>query len=104
MRVGIKKSVLVPKGIDTDLPESSSNEAVIKSLLQPLTLLNCRERAIFIEYHYFKTHMKFVAASHKISLGRAYEILYKAEEKLTRPPEEKTKFRLEPGGYRVRVD
>jgi hypothetical protein len=41
-----------------------------------------RERAVFVEYHYWKTHMKVVAESHRISLGRAYEILYRAEKKI----------------------
>ncbi len=56
----------------------------------PLELLNARERAVFTEYHYWKTHMKVVAKSHKISLGRAYEILYNAEGKIasSRAPEE----------------
>ncbi|HHL39612.1 MAG TPA: hypothetical protein ENJ37_03830 [Deltaproteobacteria bacterium] len=54
----------------------------LRELLWPLAELTPRERAVFVEYHYWKTHMKVVAASHRISLGRAYEILYRAEEKI----------------------
>lgn len=59
----------------------------LKKLLYPLEVLDCRERVIFIEYHYFKTHMKFLAASHKISLGRVYELLNRAEDKITKAQE-----------------
>lgn len=54
----------------------------IRDLLWPLSALSARERAVFTEYHYWKTHMKVIAESHRISLGRAYEILYRAEEKI----------------------
>jgi DNA-directed RNA polymerase specialized sigma24 family protein len=54
----------------------------IRSILGTLDDLGCRERAVFIEYHYWNTHMKVIAGSHKISLGRAYEILYRAERKI----------------------
>ena len=72
-----------------------SGEAVggggdLKNILWPLEALSPRERAVFVEYHYWKTHMKVVATSHRISLGRAYEVLYKAEAKVaaTRAQEE----------------
>lgn len=55
---------------------------VIRDLLWPLTGLSPRERAVFTEYHYWNTHMKLIAKSHRISLGRTYEILYRAEEKV----------------------
>lgn len=54
----------------------------VRDILWPLASLNPRERAVFTEYHYWKTHMKLIAQSHRISLGRAYEVLYKAEEKI----------------------
>jgi len=55
----------------------------IRDLLWPLVSLSPRERAVFTEYHYWKTHMKVIAQSHRISLGRTYEILYRAEEKIS---------------------
>jgi DNA-directed RNA polymerase specialized sigma24 family protein len=59
------------------------NEGVdIRAILGPLDTLGCRERSVFIEYHYWNTHMKLIASSHKISLGRTYEILYRAERKI----------------------
>lgn len=54
----------------------------LRDILWPLASLSPRERAVFTEYHYWNTHMKLVAESHRISLGRAYEILYRAEEKV----------------------
>ncbi|MBI5969653.1 MAG: hypothetical protein HY884_00655 [Deltaproteobacteria bacterium] len=54
----------------------------LRSMLWPLVELTPRERAVFTEYHYWNTHMKVIAQSHRISLGRAYEILYRAEEKV----------------------
>ncbi len=54
----------------------------IRDILWPLANLSPRERAVFVEYHYWDTHMKVVAQSHRISLGRAYEILYRAEKKI----------------------
>ncbi|VAV82410.1 hypothetical protein MNBD_DELTA01-911, partial [hydrothermal vent metagenome] len=54
----------------------------IRDILWPLATLSPRERAVFVEYHYWDTHMKVVAQSHRISLGRAYEILYRAEKKI----------------------
>lgn len=54
----------------------------LRHLLWPLEALTPRERAVFVEYHYWNTHMKVVAESHRISLGRAYEILYRAEKKI----------------------
>ncbi len=60
-----------------------SGEGVeLRGLLWPLAGLSPRERAVFTEYHYWNTHMKIIAASHRISLGRTYEILYRAEEKI----------------------
>ena len=63
----------------------------LRELLWPLAGLTPRERAVFTEYHYWNTHMKIIARSHRISLGRAYEILYRAEEKIasSRAQEEK---------------
>ena len=54
----------------------------IRDILWPLVGLKPRERSVFTEYHYWNTHMKIIAESHRISLGRAYEILYRAEEKI----------------------
>jgi hypothetical protein len=54
----------------------------LRDLLWPLSDLTPRERAVFVEYHYWKTHMRIIAKSHRISLGRAYEILYRSEEKV----------------------
>jgi DNA-directed RNA polymerase specialized sigma24 family protein len=54
----------------------------LRGILWPLEALSPRERAVFTEYHYWRTHMKLIADSHRISLGRAYEILYMAEKKL----------------------
>jgi len=54
----------------------------LRNLLWPLSDLSPRERSVFVEYHYWSTHMKTIAESHRISLGRAYEILYRAEEKV----------------------
>ncbi|MEE9542264.1 MAG: hypothetical protein V3V95_00590 [Thermodesulfobacteriota bacterium] len=54
----------------------------LRGLLWPLACLSPRERAIFTEYHYWNTHMKIIAGSHRISLGRTYEVLYRAEEKI----------------------
>jgi hypothetical protein len=64
----------------------------LRELLWPLMRLTARERAIFTEYHYWKTHMRVIAANHKISIGRAYEILYRSEEKVAnaRSQEEET--------------
>ncbi|MEE8574709.1 MAG: hypothetical protein V3T30_04775, partial [Thermodesulfobacteriota bacterium] len=63
----------------------------VKELLWPLSSLLPRERAVFMEYHYWNTHMRVIAKSHKISRGRAYELLYRAEEKIaaSRAQEEK---------------
>ncbi len=60
----------------------------LRGILWPLDCLSPRERAVFTEYHYWRTHMKVIAESHRISLGRAYEILYRAEDKIasSRPP------------------
>jgi len=74
--------------------ESLKTEASsVRDVLYPFECLNSRERFVFMEYHYWKTHMKVVAESLKISLGRAYELLYRAEEKIaesrTGAPEEK---------------
>lgn len=63
--------------------QSLKEEGVgIRDVLWPLSTLSPRERAVFVEYHYWDTHMKIVAESHRISLGRAYAILYKAETKI----------------------
>ncbi|MBI5468576.1 MAG: hypothetical protein HY891_05520 [Deltaproteobacteria bacterium] len=70
----------------------SEDARTAKDLLWPLSVLPPRERAVFTEYYYWNTHMKVIATSHKISLGRAYELLYRAEERLaaTRAQEKKT--------------
>lgn len=70
------------KNPDRFFGELSAESEEVKKLLFPLHVLTPRDRAVFLEYHYWKTHMKVVAESHKISLGRAYEILYRAEEKV----------------------
>jgi DNA-directed RNA polymerase specialized sigma24 family protein len=54
----------------------------LRDILWPLASLTPREREVFVEYHYWDTHMKVIAQSHRISLGRAYEILYRAEKKI----------------------
>lgn len=54
----------------------------LREILWPLSGLSPRERAVFTEYHYWNTHMKIIAESHNISLGRAYEVLYRAEDKI----------------------
>lgn len=69
----------------------------LRDILWPLDILDPRERAIFTEYHYWKTHMKVVSQSHKISLGRAYELLYRAEAKVASTRAQKEKE--EPGSY-----
>ncbi len=71
-------------GIDSDgfYREFKGSGDELRGLLWPLTQLSPRERAVFTEYHYWNTHMKLIAESHRISLGRAYEILYRAEKKL----------------------
>lgn len=63
----------------------------LRDLLWPLSGLTPRERAVFVEYHYWKTHMKVIAGSHRISLGRAYEILYRSEEKVASARSQKKK-------------
>lgn len=79
--------------IDADVfySDLKGSGAGIREILWPLVQLSARERAVFTEYHYWNTHMKVVADSHGISLGRAYAILYKAEEKIAtiRAQEEK---------------
>ena len=59
----------------------------VRHLLAPLYVLAPREREVFMEYHYWNTHMLVIAESHKISIGRAYDILGRAEKKIaaTRP-------------------
>ena len=73
------KSLFDPDVFYSDM---KGNGAGIRDILWPLVWLSARERAVFTEYHYWNTHMKVVADSHRISLGRAYAILYKAEEKV----------------------
>jgi DNA-directed RNA polymerase specialized sigma24 family protein len=62
--------------------ELKSEGVELRGILWPLAYLTPRERAVFVEYHYWNTHMKVIAESHRISLGRAYEILYRAEKKI----------------------
>lgn len=81
-------------GVDPDefYGELKGYGVELRDILWPLAELSPRERAVFTEYHYWNTHMKVIAGSHRISLGRAYEILYRAEEKIasTRSQEEET--------------
>lgn len=74
---------------DTFYGELKGEGVHLRDLLWPLSSLSPRERAVFVEYHYWNTHMKVIADSHRISLGRAYEILYRAEGKIasSRPQE-----------------
>lgn len=62
--------------------ELSGDGIELRELLWPLASLSPRERAVFTEYHYWRTHMRVIAESHRISLGRTYEILYRAEGKI----------------------
>ncbi|MEK6792057.1 MAG: hypothetical protein AABY45_10205 [Deltaproteobacteria bacterium] len=73
------RSSVDPETFYDELKESGSE---LRDILWPLAGLSTRERAVFTEYHYWNTHMKTIAGSHRISLGRAYEILYRAEEKV----------------------
>lgn len=54
----------------------------LREILWPLACLSPRERTVFTEYHYWNTHMRVIAENHRISIGRAYEILYRAEKKI----------------------
>lgn len=67
---------------DTFYGELKSDGVGLRDILWPLEELTPRERAVFTEYHYWSTHMRVIAESHRISLGRAYEILYSAEKKI----------------------
>jgi len=80
---------------DTFYGELRCEGSSLRDLLYPLSGLTPRERAVFTEYHYWNTHMRHIAESHRISLGRAYEILYRAEEKIAsaRTQEKKTGHR-----------
>jgi DNA-directed RNA polymerase specialized sigma24 family protein len=81
----LKKAIMSNKTrVDPDsfYGELSSSGCEIKTILWPLAELSPRERSVFTEYHYWNTHMRTIAESHRISLGRAYEILYRAEEKV----------------------
>ncbi len=71
-------------GVDTDefYEGHKGLRGNLRNMLWPLVDLTPRERAVFTEYHYWNTHMKVIAESHRVSLGRAYEILYRAEEKV----------------------
>ena len=57
-------------------------EALIKDALYPLQALSPKARFVFIEYHYFKSHMKDIASAIGGSLSGAYKILNVAERKL----------------------
>lgn len=70
-------------GSDRFFAEINESSRLIKNLLYPLEALTPRERTIFTEYHYWKTGMREIAANHNISIGRAYELLNRAEERLT---------------------
>jgi hypothetical protein len=50
----------------------------IRAILAPLDALTPRERAIFIEYHYWKTHMKVIACSDKVKRANAYGLMLRA--------------------------
>lgn len=63
----------------------------VREVLWPLASLSPRERAIFVEYHYWKTHMIDISKSHRISLGRSYAVLNKAEEKVASSRSQKEK-------------
>jgi DNA-directed RNA polymerase specialized sigma24 family protein len=63
----------------TDLKEAGD---IIRDFFSWVEDLQPRERQIFMEYHFFKTHMRKISESHQLSLGRTYEILYRAEEKV----------------------
>ncbi len=82
-----------PTFIDPDAfyGELKSQGSSIRDILWPLAELSPRERAVFTEYHYWNTHMKVIAESHRISLARAYEILYRAEEKIASSRSQKKK-------------
>ncbi len=67
---------------DSFYGELKGEGSELREILWPLAHLTPRERAVFVEYHYWNTHMKVIAESHRISLGRAYEILYRAEKKI----------------------
>lgn len=84
MGISSGTEVKVGKEINPDVFYGSLNgEGIgLRDILWPLAELKPRERAIFVEYHYWKTHMRIISESHRISLGRTYEILYRAEEKV----------------------
>ncbi|MFQ5466397.1 MAG: hypothetical protein ACE5EI_10750 [Thermodesulfobacteriota bacterium] len=75
---------VVTKKVDPDVfyGRLKSEGVGLRDILWPLVKLSARERAVFTEYHYWNTHMKIIAKSHRISLGRAYAVLYRAEEKI----------------------
>lgn len=57
------------------------------SLLGKLALLENlepAERFVFIEYHYYNTHMKVLSEVLKVHLSRTYAILYRAEDKINK--------------------
>lgn len=62
--------------------DAAKDGHVYRDLLWPLEALAPRERFIFVEYHYYRTHMKVLAKNLKLSLGGTYELLYRAEEKV----------------------
>ena len=63
-----------PYSVDADnfYGELKSEGVELRDILWPLADLTPRERAVFVEYHYWNTHMKVIADSHRISLGRTY--------------------------------
>lgn len=81
-------------GSDRFFAKINESSRLIKNLLYPLEALTPRERAIFTEYHYWKTGMREIAANHNISIERAYALLNRAEERLAEDrAEEKGKER-----------
>lgn len=62
--------------------EIKKNAQELKKILWRLEGLTPRERFIFLERYYWETDMRELARELKISLGRCYELLYRAEEKI----------------------
>ena len=95
-RIGVAAFIKVRKGVTcmtgnvregpaAAVAEAGRGGVNLRDILWPLEALTPRERAVFVEYHYWKTHMKEVATSHRISLGRAYTYLYTRQGR-TMPP------------------
>lgn len=63
--------------------EFTEQGCTLRSALSPLEKLSPKLRFIFMEYHYYGTHMKILARELKISTSRTYELLYRAEQALS---------------------